>query len=557
MSLGYLSRNMRVLAAQLNPTIGDIEGNTRLVLDALERAREIDADIVVFPELTLLGYPPGDLLLDASFIKALQQKLSVIAPMTKGLMAIVGLPRVNESGIEKPLFNSAAIFQDGKLIGFYDKQLLPTYDVFDERRYFQPGDKISIVKHMGKNVAVTICEDLWQHSGTVGYTNYRIDPVAALQEQEVDLVVNLSASPYCRHKKTQRIQALASSARAVQAPLVLCNQVGANDQLVFDGHSFYLDAQGKLVCMAKGFVQDELFVDLAVRPEPLSMPEEGIEDVYRAIVLGIRDYFEKQGHRKAVLGLSGGIDSAVVACLAAEAIGAKNILALSLPSRFSSDASYTDAEILAERLGVVFKKISIEPMFEAALSTLKPLFAKRPWDVTEENLQARIRGQILMAMTNKFGGLLLTTGNKSEMAMGYMTIYGDMCGALAPLSDVTKTNVYHLARHINREQEIIPQAILQKMPTPELKANESYLDTLPPYEVLDPIIEDYIEKRLSPEEIAEKRKHNLDFVQDLVVRMHRAEFKRRQAPIGIRVTQKAFSKGRYVPVVQRWRGLKG
>lgn len=544
---------MKVFAAQINPTIGDISGNAAKIFDALERARDAGADIAFFPELSLSGYPPEDLLLDASFINALQEKLLEIAPATKGLLALIGVPRWNESGIEKPLYNSAAIFRDGKLIGYHDKQLLPTYDVFDERRYFQPGDEVTVIEHLGKKIAITICEDLWQHSGTVGYTHYQNDPVEALQEKEIDLVLNLSASPYYFQRRSMRIAAFSAAAKALQAPLILCNEVGANDQLVFDGHSFHLDSEGHLVQIAKGFQGDDLIVDLELRHATTPHQEDGIEDLYQALVLGIRDYFHKLGFRKAILGLSGGIDSALVACLAAEALGAKNILTLSLPSRFSSAESYVDAEILAERLGILLRKISIEPMFEASLTTLKPYFAKKPWDVTEENMQARIRGQILMSFTNKFGGLLLNTGNKSEMAMGYMTIYGDMCGGLAPLADVTKTRVYELAGYINRQKEIIPLSTIQKMPSPELKANESYLDTLPPYDVLDPIIEDYIEERLSPEEIALKRKKPIEFVQDIVKRMHLAEFKRRQTPIGIRVTQKAFSKGRNVPVVESWR----
>ena len=338
---------MRVLAAQINPTIGDIEGNAQKIFSSLSRAREIDADVVLFPELTLSGYPPEDLLLDASFIDALQAKLKEIAPATKGLFAAIGLPRWNESGIEKPLYNSAAVFQDGKLLGFHDKQLLPTYDVFDEMRFFQPGERPSIFEHMGQRIAVTICEDLWQHSHTLGYTNYREDPVKQLQEQEIDLVLNLSASPYYYRRERMRLHAFSISARALQAPLILCNQVGANDQLVFDGHSFHLNAKGELVHMAKGFAEDEILIDLEVNSAPFAPSDEGIEDLYDALVLGMRDYFVKQGFTKAVLGLSGGIDSAVVACLAHAALGEKHVLALSLPSRFSTPEGYTDAEILA------------------------------------------------------------------------------------------------------------------------------------------------------------------------------------------------------------------
>ena len=396
---------MRILAAQINPTIGDIAHNAIKIIEALNRARDKKADIALFPELALSGYPPEDLLLDNSFIEAIEKKLQEIAPLTKGLFAAIGAPRKNRSGIVKPLYNSAAVFQDGKLLGFHDKELLPTYDVFDEARFFQPGQGPSIFSYMGKKIAVTICEDLWQHSGTVGYTHYSVDPVAELQEKECDLVLNLSSSPYYFGREKMRLDAFSAAAKALQAPLVLCNEAGANDQLIFDGHSFHLDAQGELVQMAKGFAEDDLLVDLDLRLPSSPLPAEDMGDLYQALVLGVRDYFTKQGFRKGVLGLSGGIDSAVVASIAKDALGAKNICALSLPSRFSLPDSWTDAEILADHLGIELKKISIEPMFTAALETMQPYFKKKKWDVAEENLQTRIRGQILMAWTNKFGGL--------------------------------------------------------------------------------------------------------------------------------------------------------
>jgi NAD+ synthase (glutamine-hydrolysing) len=548
---------MKVVAAQINPTIGDIAGNKSLIFTALDRARQADADIVLFPELSLCGYPPEDLLLDSRFIDALERQCQEIASATRGLMAVIGTPRWNPSRVGKPLFNSAAVFQNGELLGFHDKQLLPTYDVFDETRFFQPGETVSIFQHQGKKVAVTICEDLWQHSHGVRYTNYQPDPVKWLQKEEIDLALNLSASPYSQQQTKARLHVFSQAAKALQAPLIVCNQAGANDQLIFDGHSFYLNAQGQLLRMGRGFAPDDLQVALDMRYEVRATgEEERVADLHQALVMGIRDYFRKQQFKKAVLGLSGGIDSALVACLAVEALGADNVLALNLPSRFSSPESKSDAQALASHLGMQLHAISIEPMFEAALQTVHPFFVQcsqdTAWDTTEENLQARIRGQILMAFTNKFGSLLLSTGNKSEMAMGYMTIYGDMCGALAPLADVTKSKVYELAFYLNRNTEIIPSSILKKQPSPELKANQTYLDTLPAYEILDPIIEDYIEKRLSPEEIAEKQHQPLPFINQLIVRMHQAEYKRRQAPMGLRVTDKAFSKGRYVPIVQKW-----
>lgn len=541
------------MAAQINPTVGDLDGNVRKIIEALHRARRAGVDIVVFPELALCGYPPEDLLLDASLINAIEARLEGIAQETEGLFAVLGVPIWSRSGKEKPLFNSAAIFRNGRLLGFHHKQLLPTYDVFDERRFFEPGDSPTVFEHLGRRIAVTICEDLWQHSQTVGYTSYACDPVKQLQEREVDLVLNLSASPYSYQRKKQRIEVFALVARALKAPLVLCNQVGANDQLVFDGRSFHLNEKGELIHLAKGFEEDDLIIDLDVKACSCSLPENGIEEMHKALVCGVRDYFHKQGFKKALLGLSGGIDSALVACIAKEALGCENVLAIAMPSRFSAKSSLSDAEILAGHLGIGFKKIPIESLFQASLDLLEPEFSGSPWDLTEENLQSRIRGEILMAFSNKFGGLLLNTGNKSEMAMGYTTLYGDMCGGLSVLNDVTKTHVYALARWINREKEIIPNNILTRAPSAELREDQTDLDTLPPYEILDLVIEDYIEVRCSAEEIAEKRNLSLTFVQDLIAKMHRAEYKRRQAPISIRVTQKAFSKGRSVPIVQKWK----
>ena len=544
---------MRVLAAQVNPVIGDVQGNGRKVAEVLHRARKEAADVVLFPELTLSGYPPEDLLLDLSFIDALEEKLTEIVHDTKGMFVVLGLPRRNRSGKEKPLYNSAAIIQDGKLLGFHDKQLLPTYDVFDERRFFQPGEKPSLFTHLGKRIAVTICEDLWQHSGLVGGTDYDVDPVAQLQKEEIDLVLNLSSSPYYYQRERTRLAVFSRAAQALQAPLVFCNQVGANDQLVFDGRSMVFNRRGELIRIAKAFAEEDLISEIDVQSGPIPFPESKTEDLYRALVLGVRDYFHKQGFKKALVGLSGGIDSALTACIGKEALGAENLLALYLPSRFSSPAGQADAEILANRLGIDLKKINVETLFEPTLDLLEPHFSGRPWDITEENMQPRIRCQILMAFSNKFGALLLATSNKSELAMGYSTLYGDLSGAIGVLHDVVKTRVYELAHYVNREREIIPGAILHKAPSPELKAAHITQETLPSFEQLDPIIEDYIEERLSPQQICKKRNLPLPLIDAVIAAIHRAEYKRRQAPIGIRITQKAFSKGRNVPIVQRWK----
>jgi NAD+ synthase (glutamine-hydrolysing) len=542
---------MKILAAQINPTIGDIPGNTRKIIAVLKRGKEKGADIVLLTELAVSGYFPDDLLLDPSFIEACEKSLEEIAKATKGLFAIVGLPRKNPEGKEKPLFNSAAIFQDGKLLGFKDKTLLPTYDVFDERRYFEPGEAVSLWDYKGLKVAVTICEDLWQ-GRDVGYTKYRINPIEELREKRPDLVVNLSGSPYSFGRLETRASVFQRAAIQMKCPVILCNQAGANDQLVFDGHSLFFDKQGKLLQIAKGFVEEDLLIDLQQSPPPIELKDAKIQDLYEALVTGVRDYLHKQGFKKAMLGLSGGIDSAVTACIAVEALGADNVLALSLPSRFSSEGSKRDAQRLSSNLKIALKQVEIDGVFQSYLDLLEPYFQGRAMDVTEENIQSRIRGATLMAFSNKFGYLLLNTGNKSEMAMGYTTLYGDMAGGLGVLHDVVKTRVYKLAAYINRRHPLIPQEIIDKVPSAELRENQTDFDTLPRFEILDPIIEDYIEEGTQPSEIAVKRKFDLSLVKKIVSHIHAAEYKRRQTPISIRVTQKSFNKGRIIPIVQKW-----
>lgn len=540
---------MRVLAAQINPTVGDLGGNARKIVEALRRAKEKRVDAVLFPELSICGYFPDDLLLDSTFVDACAEKLEQILPETKGLFAAVGLPRWNEGGKEKPLYNSVAVLADGKLLGFKNKTLLPTYDVFDERRFFEPGGEEPVWEYQGKRIAVTICEDVWQHTGTVGYTNYTTDPVLELKKKRPHLLLNLSGSPYSYKRTDVRFSVFQAVAKTLHCPVILCNQVGANDQLVFDGHSLHIDEKGNLIQIAKGFAEEDLIVDLEASKTSCPVPVKGIADLYAALVLGVRDYFHKQGFKKGLVGLSGGIDSALVACIGKEALGAENMVAVTMPSRFSSKGSVDDSFQLAKILGIEIQKISIEPIFKEYLGLLEPMFKERPFDETEENLQTRIRGMILMALSNKWGHILLNAGNKSEMAMGYCTLYGDMAGGLGVLHDVTKLQVYQLAKHI----DLIPRAIIDKVPSAELRENQKDSDTLPPFEILDPIIEDYIEERLSPEEIVAKRNQPLSFVRQLVHKIHLAEYKRRQTPISIRVTPKAFNKGRFVPIVQKWR----
>jgi NAD+ synthase (glutamine-hydrolysing) len=545
---------MRIQATQINLTVGDIEGNTRKVLEGLNRARKANVDVVLFPELTLLGYPPEDLLLDGRLIDALEKKLAEIAPATAGLFVAVGVARRASHGKEKFLHNSAAIFIDGALVGFKDKALLPEYDVFDERRFFEPQmvDGPAVYPYKGHRIGVTICEDAWQHAGILEYSHYSRDPIRELSEQKIDVLLNLSASPYHRQKRDTRVTVFMKSAKTLGCPVVMCSQVGANDQIVFDGHSLYINRKGELAAQAKGFVEDDLVVDLSLETAAITAHTNEIEDLFSSLVLGVRDYFQKQNFSHAIIGLSGGIDSAMTACIAVEALGKDQVRALNLPSRYSSVSGQDDAAHLARNLGVEIQSISIDGLFQHYLDTLGAFFVGREEDITEENLQSRIRGMILMAFSNKFGAIVLTPGDKSEMAMGYITLYGDMVGGLGVLQDVTKTNVYRLAKYVNRSGELIPASILSKAPSPELKIGQTALDRLPPFEVLDPILEDYLESRLSPQEIAEKRGHSLQVVDEIIRRIHAAEYKRRQAPIGIRVTSKAFSRGRVVPIVQKW-----
>lgn len=543
---------MRVLVGQLNPTIGAFEKNTQAIKTTLDYAREKKADIVVFPEMSICGYPPEDLLLHRAFIDEMQRSLEEVIAASKDLFVIVGLVRPNPNFLEKPLFNSAAIIQEGKLLGFQDKWLLPTYDVFDERRYFEPGVKMQTWNYKGKKIAVTICEDIWQHAGFVEFTHYACDPVMELLRLKPDLVFNISSSPYQFQKPALRAEVCAKTAITLQCPMIMCCQVGGNDELIFDGYSMYLDKHGTLKNRAKGFAEEKMLIDLESDFPSVSLAEDPLKDLYQALVLGVRDYFHKQGFKRGCLGLSGGIDSALVACIAVDALGKENVLGIAMPSRYSSPSSLGDAEILADTLGISLHTIPIEEPFVAYLRLLAPSFEGKAADITEENLQARIRGMILMALSNKFGYIVLSTGNKSEMAMGFTTLYGDMCGGLAVISDVSKMQVYALARWINREKEIIPNTIIEKIPTAELRPNQKDSDTLPPYAIVDAVLEGYVEDLLSPEEISEKYHLSLDLVRDLIHRIHLAEYKRRQAPPGIRVTKKAFRAGRRYPIVQGW-----
>lgn len=544
---------MKVFAAQLNPIVGDFTGNREKILAALERAREKKAEIVLFPELTLTGYPPEDLFFYPCFVSSCEEEIFRIEKHTKGLFVVLGGVRKNPEGKEKIAYNSAAVFENGKLIGFKDKTLLPTYDVFNERRYFEPGKEEKVFSYKGKKIAVLICEDMWQHARGVDYANYHRDPILDLKEKKPDLLLNLSASPYYFQKRDFRKKVFAPCAKTLNCPLIFCNQVGANDQLVFDGYSFVMDAKGELHQIAKGFVEDDLVVDLEKSTPIEHFPFDAYDDLQQALILGVKDYFHKQGLSKALIGLSGGIDSALVASIAVDALGKENVLAVAMPTRFSSEASWEDARLLAKNLGITLKKIPIDETFQHFLDLLTPEFAGMPFDVTEENLQSRIRGTILMALSNKFGHIVLSTGNKSEMAMGYATLYGDMCGGLGVIQDLTKKQVYALSQYINRKHEIIPKRIIEKVPSAELRYNQKDTDTLPEYSIIDAVVEGYIEDFITPEEIAKKYAIDLPLVKELTRKIHAAEYKRRQAPPGILVTKRGFSKGRAMPIVHKWK----
>lgn len=545
---------MRLLLAQLNPTIGDFDGNLRRLLDVYAKGAAAGADLVVAPELYLTGYPPRDLLLDRAFVSANRAALDQLASIVGTTALLVGFVDESPSRPGRGLANAAALLHQGRVVAVRHKTLLPTYDVFDEDRYFDPAVENQPVPFAGRKLGLTICEDIWNDEDFWPERRYRANPPAELVARGAEILFNLSASPWWLGKTRTRHDMLQSLARKLRRPVVFCNQAGGNDELVFDGHSLVFDAEGRLVAEGRRFAEDEIWVDLD-RPEERPFEEPPAEVMlWDALVLGTRDYFRKCGFSRAVLGLSGGIDSALTACIAAAALGPENVHGVSLPSQYSSPGSLTDARELARRLGIRHDVLPIQPVFDLCRRQLAPLFHGLPEDVTEENLQARIRGMLLMALSNKFGSLLLTTGNKSELAVGYCTLYGDMNGGLAVISDVPKTMVYRLAHYANRNQEIIPQACFTKPPSAELRPNQTDQDTLPPYEILDTILEAAVVRGLTFEQIV-RQGHDPEMVRRVLQMIQRSEYKRRQAPPGLKVTTRAFGIGRRVPVAHRFNPL--
>jgi NAD+ synthase (glutamine-hydrolysing) len=539
---------MKIALAQINPTVGDFDGNAALIRDAAARAKKMGADLAVFPELSLMAYPPRDLVEHRGFVERGLKALEKLAAEIE-LPSLVGFVSRNESGKGRPLHNSAAFLNNGRIESVTHKMLLPTYDVFDEDRYFEPGPKPTPIVVNGRKLAVTICEDLWRSEGDLAF-RYPDDPVEAQVSQGAEAILNLSASPFTQGKGKVRRNLIRRLAQNFAMPLIYVNQVGGNDELVFDGGSMVVDGHGNLVLQAKTFGEDLVVVDLDNLPAPLQPQDMRPEEAaYRAIVLGTRDYHHKCGFRSAVLGLSGGIDSALTAAIAADALGPDNVLGVAMPSRFSSDHSIEDAEILAKNLGIRFRKIPIEHAHNAFLDMLAPAFEGMESDVAEENIQARCRGVILMALANKFQSLTLATGNKSEIATGYCTLYGDMCGGLAPINDLPKDMVYRLSRWLNRNGEIIPQNTIDKPPSAELRPNQVDQDTLPPYDELDRVLSLYIEEQKDFNGIVAD---GIDpkVAADVIRRIEINEYKRRQAVPGLKITSKAFGYGRRVPIAK-------
>lgn len=542
---------MKVALAQLNTTVGDLPGNEARILAAYHRGVEAGAELVVCPELSITGYPPRDLLLKRRFVAQNLEALERLARATGQCGLLVGFVGRNPAPPGREVMNCAGLLQHGKVAATRVKTLLPTYDVFDEDRYFEPGTENAPVDFNGGKIGLTICEDIWNDEDFWPERRYRRNPPVDLSAAGADILFNISASPWSVGKERTRREMLRSLAIKTGRPVVLCNQVGGNDELVFDGGSLVFNASGDLIAQAKWFDEDFIVVDtdssVAVPPPDLCVEEL----LYRALVLGLRDYLHKCGFKAAVLGLSGGIDSAITAVLGVAALCRENVHGVSLPSQFSSQHSLDDARALAERLGIRYDVIPIQPAFETVKQTLQPVFAGRAEDITEENVQARLRGLILMALSNKLGSLLLTTGNKSELAVGYCTLYGDMSGGLAVISDVPKTMIYRLARWMNREREIIPESSITKAPSAELRPNQCDQDSLPPYEVLDAILDLYVVQGRAGSEIAAAGFDEAT-VQRVIRLIDLSEYKRRQAAPGLKVTSKAFGMGRRVPIAQRY-----
>ncbi|MFW6336389.1 MAG: NAD+ synthase [Phycisphaeraceae bacterium] len=573
---------MRIALAQINPTVGDIAGNARKIADAIERARRDAAELVVLPELAIIGYPPKDLLLKPAVLDACAAAVQELASRCTDIAAIIGYPDRAQGKRGRSLYNAAAYCKDGRVVHRHVKSLLPTYDVFDEQRYFEPGPRVDITELGGVKLGVSICEDMWNDEETFSRQLYHDNPIHELAAKGAELFINTAASPFVVRKQQFRHKLMSHVAKKHGLPLVYCSQVGGNDELIFDGNSCVFDARGNVIAQARAFEEDLVVCDVPLGRETAAGDANGeaeaagqarcnrgpaaflepVEEAYHALVLGIRDYCRKCGFDSIVLGLSGGIDSAVTCALVVAAMGADKVTGLTMPSRYSSAGSRDDSKRLSESLGVTLHEVPIEDPHKAFERLLEPIFAGLEPDASEENIQARCRGVLLMAMSNKFGSLLVTTGNKSEMAVGYCTLYGDMAGGLAVLSDVPKTMVYDLARWINDSprsplrqrygKPVIPESTITKPPSAELKPDQVDQDTLPDYDVLDEIIERYVEREQSVRDIVNETSFDAEMVEKIARLIDRNEYKRKQTPPGLKITGRAFGFGRRMPIAQRW-----
>lgn len=547
---------MKLALGQINPTVGDLAGNTARMIEAAKQAASGGADLVIFPELAVSGYPPRDLVEIRRYLERNESELQRLARETShlGIAVIAGYAGPSDQAEHQAATNCAAYLRGGQVVGRQRKMLLPTYDVFDEWRYFAPAESQQAWEHNGCRIAVTICEDVWNDKQFWDRRRYERDPIEELAQQGIDLIINIAASPYHMHKRKLRLDMIANTARRWAVPIAMVNQVGGNDQLIFDGSSVVVGPDGAVRAQARSFEEDLVFYDTAtnegdIRPHS----EDEYAAVYEALELGTRDYVRKCGFQSVIIGLSGGMDSSLTAVIAVDALGAENVMGVGMPGPHSSAGSINDAKQLAEALQIRFEIISINNAYASMTQALAPVFGDRPADTAEENLQARLRGDTVMALSNKFGSMVLTTGNKSECAVGYCTLYGDMAGGLAVISDVPKTLVYKLARVANqRHPGAIPESVFTKPPSAELRPDQKDTDSLPPYEVLDPILQLYVEQYADPPTIAEKLGVSEDLVRDVTSKVDRNEYKRQQAAPGLRVTSKAFGMGRRFPIAQRY-----
>jgi NAD+ synthase (glutamine-hydrolysing) len=553
---------VKIALAQINPTVGDFAGNTKKIIEYAARAGEMGADLAIFPELAVCGYPPADLLEKAAFVASAEQSVAELARWTAGIgrpAILCGTVMAAVSKVGKQVRNVAVLLEGGRVSFVQQKMLLPFYDVFDEQRYFEAGTAQTLTCVKGQPLAITICEDAWNDKGFWPRQMYPVDPVEGLMSHwdsrngewagRQRIILNISASPYWQGKPKVRQSMLAAIATRHGAYVVMVNQVGGNDSLVFDGSSVVIRPDGEVAARAHSFAEDLVVFDTQEKKAVVtSTVEDETSELWNALVLGTRDYVRKCGFGKVLVGLSGGIDSALVAAIAVEAVGAENVVGVGMPTEYSSLGSIDDARKLAKNLGIRFELLPIHDVFAQFQNVLKPLFAGTPFGLAEENLQPRIRGTLLMALSNKFGALVLTTGNKSEMSTGYCTLYGDMVGALAVIGDVMKTRVYALSRYVNREREIIPWATIEKPPSAELRPGQRDTDSLPPYDVLDPILEAYVERYCSAEQIAENQGVDVGLVRSVLQLVERSEYKRQQAAPVLKVTKKSFGTGRRFPI---------